>query len=64
MDADIANDSFSIARHARVPRKVGEVIGSSSQIVLREQLMPLVYESALGVTAPRPSWGLVFTNAA
>ena len=24
----------------------------------------LVYESALGVTAPRPNWGLVSTDAA
>lgn len=38
MDAGIANDNFNIARQARVPRKVGEVIGSTSQIVLRERL--------------------------
>lgn len=41
MDAGLANDSFSIARQARVPRKVGGVIGSTSQIVLREQLASL-----------------------
>jgi glycylpeptide N-tetradecanoyltransferase len=27
-------------------------------------LKDLVYESALGITVPRPNWGLAFSNAA
>jgi hypothetical protein len=41
MNVGIAIDSFSTARRAIVPWKVGGVIESISQIVLRKQLVSL-----------------------
>jgi hypothetical protein len=41
MNVDIAIDSFSTARRAIVPWKVGGVIGAISQIVLQKRFVSL-----------------------
>ena len=38
MNVDIENDSFSTARQAIVPWKVGGVVGSISQVLLRTRV--------------------------